>query len=392
MHVAVVMAGSHLGGAERSLLSLVQSTASLSFTLIVPEDGELAAAAVSSGAEVRVQPWADRLLTLGERSGRPSVARLGSVLPAVRDAAGRLRDLLRSLAPDVVVTNGVKPHALGSLALRTLPAVPLVWYLRESMERRPVARLVLRTLAGRCDGAIAVSRYVANDAAYLAPRTRVDVLYNIVNVPILTPFPPFPKPAGEIWFAAIGALTPLKGHDVFLRAAAKVHGVCPEARFLIAGSNRYAPERTGGYEERLHQLVREQGLGSVVRFLGQRSDVGELLRHVDVLVQPNTGPEGFGRSVIEAMQAGVPVIASRGWSFLELIDHGSTGWLVPPGNPQALAYRMIGAAANASARRRVGRAGLAFARTIRTADCVAGFEAALHRAVARRNGTVRACA
>jgi glycosyltransferase involved in cell wall biosynthesis len=69
--------------------------------------------------------------------------------------------------------------------------------------------------------------------------------------------------------------------------------------------------------------------------------VPALLRQVDVLVQSNTAPEGFGRSVAEAMSAGVPVIASRAWSFLELIEDGRTGWLVPVGDAAALAQRMI---------------------------------------------------
>jgi glycosyltransferase involved in cell wall biosynthesis len=201
---------------------------------------------------------------------------------------------------------------------------------------------------------------------------------------------PIRKPAGELWFATFGGLTPLNGHDGFLKAAAIVSRERPEARFLIVGSNQYAPEQKLGYPGHLRELARRLGLDPVVSFLGQRRDVERLLRQIDVVVQCNTAPEAFGRSVAEAMRAGLPVIASRGWSFPELIEDGQTGWLVTPGDVPALAARML-AAADPGARHDLGARARAFITSITDpASCAAAFDAALTSAVERRPPAVAA--
>lgn len=393
-HVAVLMAGAGLGGAERSLLSLIKSsTASLRFTLVLPDRGELEQVAAAAGAAVQIVPWAPALLTLGERGGAPGPAALLRGMPALRAAVTGLRALLASLQPDVLVTNGIKPHVIGARALRPSPALPLVWYLRESVEGRWMSRAILGRVSGRCDAAVAISKYVAeNAAAFLPPAVHPDVIYNIVGVPVESERgeDPLEKPAGEIWFATIGALTPLKGHDVFLRAAAIVSRQRPEARFLVVGSNHYAPEQRANYEDELRHLAGVLNLGSVVRFLGHRRDVPRLLRQIDVLVQCNTAPEGFGRSVVEAMSAGVPVIASRAWSFLELIRDNHTGWLVPPGDAHALADRMVTAALDPQKRREIGTEARTVTAALATPSaCAAAFEATLTRAAARRSARQR---
>jgi glycosyltransferase involved in cell wall biosynthesis len=350
-HVAVLVAGSHLGGAERSLLSLIRRAASeMRFTLLMPEAGELADHAERSGAAVSVTPWSPRLLALGERSGGPSPAVLAGAVPAVWQAARAVRQRVEAVRADVLVTNGIKPHMIGALASSGRPDLPLIWYLRESTEGRRLSRRLLSLAARRCDAAIAISKYVAADAAhYLPAKASVDVAYNIIDAPFAAAGsegqePSLTKGTGECWFATVGALTALKGQDVFLRAAAIASRELPGARFLVVGANRYATEQHTGYEAELRRLVTELGLGDRVTFMGHRRDVPALLSRVDVLVQSNTAPEGFGRSVAEAMRAGVPVIASRAWSFLELIEDRRTGWLVPPGDSAALAQRMISAA------------------------------------------------
>jgi glycosyltransferase involved in cell wall biosynthesis len=387
-HVAVLVSGGHLGGAERSLLSLVRRAAGqMRFTLLLPEAGELAHDAEQAGAGSSLTPWPARLLALGERSGRPSVATLASAVPAVRQAARAVRERVDAIGADVLVTNGIKPHVIGALALARRPNLPLVWYLRESTEGRGLSRRLLTVAARRCDAAAAISKYVAGDAGhYLPPKVPVEVAYNIIDVS----FAPgdeavLPKADGECWFATIGGLTALKGHDVFLRAAAIVSCELPDARFLIVGANRYATEQHTGYEDRLRRLTTELGLAGRVIFTGHRRDVPALLRQIDVLIQSNTAPEGFGRAVAEAMSAGVPVIASRAWSFLELIEDGRTGWLAPVGDAGALAQRMIAAGRDPGQRRAVAeRARTAIGETTNAERGVAAFARVIENAAHRR--------
>jgi len=77
------------------------------------------------------------------------------------------------------------------------------------------------------------------------------------------------------------------------------------------------------------------------QFLGFVDDVPSLLRDLDIVVQPSIYPEGFGQSVLEAMMAGKPVVASAGGGLSELVEDGISGRLVPPADPGAL-RRAIG--------------------------------------------------
>ena len=111
-HVVVLATLGRLGGAERSLVELVRRVGgAVRFTIVVPEAGPLAAAAVAAGAACRVLPWPAALAGVGERAG--GLRRLPSAAVALRSLATALAREVGGLAPDVVVTNGIKAHALG---------------------------------------------------------------------------------------------------------------------------------------------------------------------------------------------------------------------------------------------------------------------------------------
>ena len=115
-----------------------------------------------------------------------------------------------------------------------------------------------------------------------------------------------------------------KGHVYLLEAAACV----PDAVFVLAGDG---PERSS-----LQELSRKLGIADRVRFLGQRQDIPQLLACCDMFVLPSLY-EGLPLSVLEAMAAGKPVIATAIGGTNEAVLHGVTGLLVPPANPTALA-------------------------------------------------------
>ena len=119
-------------------------------------------------------------------------------------------------------------------------------------------------------------------------------------------------------------LHPQKGHTYLLEAAAQI----PDALFVLAGDG---PDR-----DSIKQLVRRLGLEARVRFLGQRQDIPQLLASCDLFVLPSLY-EGLPISVLEAMAAGKPVIATATGGTDEAVVNGSTGILVPPGNSTELA-------------------------------------------------------
>jgi glycosyltransferase involved in cell wall biosynthesis len=100
-----------------------------------------------------------------------------------------------------------------------------------------------------------------------------------------------------------------------------------------------------------------------VRWLGERGDVPRLLAAADLLCQPNLGPEPFGITFVEAMYAGIPVVAAAHGGSLEIVTP-ETGLLVPPNDPAATADALARLIDDASLRARLGAAGPARAREL----------------------------
>jgi glycosyltransferase involved in cell wall biosynthesis len=128
----------------------------------------------------------------------------------------------------------------------------------------------------------------------------------------------------------VGGLIPHKGHAVLIDALGilRAAGRSEAIQLIVVGDG---PQR-----ERLERRAASRGLGSAVRFLGERSDVELLLAAMDIYVHPSL-TEGLGSSIADAFSAGVPVIASRTGGIPEIVRHGETGWLAPPGDAGFLA-------------------------------------------------------
>ncbi|MCK5580548.1 MAG: lipopolysaccharide heptosyltransferase II [Candidatus Omnitrophica bacterium] len=132
----------------------------------------------------------------------------------------------------------------------------------------------------------------------------------------------------------VGRITPLKGHTYFLKAMAKVVRSMPYAKIWIIGD---APRKKETYKQELQVLVRHLGLSDHVEFLGNRQDIPQLLSKTDVLVMSSVTPESFGRVILEAQAAGVPVVATQVGGVVEIIDHEETGLLVLPKDTDQMA-------------------------------------------------------
>jgi glycosyltransferase involved in cell wall biosynthesis len=133
----------------------------------------------------------------------------------------------------------------------------------------------------------------------------------------------------DLLVGAVGRLDePKKGLPVFLAAARLLARDLPRVRFAIVGD--------GPARARLEARAAREGVSHRTVFAGQRRDIHEVMRALDVLVQPSRW-EGFGVTLLEAMAAGTPVVASRVGGVPEVVLHDATGLLVPPGAPEALA-------------------------------------------------------
>jgi glycosyltransferase involved in cell wall biosynthesis len=232
--------------------------------------------------------------------------------------------------------------------------------MRDGYEDRQLSRRMLALFARHCDLAICISRYVEGQVErYISRTLRREVVYNIVDLqtfrPGNCPMPDVPKDPASVWFGAIGAITPLKGIDIFLDAAEKVAAQEPKAWFLIVGMNPYSTQANSAYESELRKRIESSSLRGRVRLLGFRKDIPSVLASLDVLVQSNRGPEGLGRSVLEAMACGVAVIGVNRWGPAEVIQDGITGLLFPHLDSAALADRMMALAKDPNLRASLGR-------------------------------------
>lgn len=253
----------------------------------------------------------------------------------------RLAGLMRQRRIDAVVTVGAGDKMFwGRLAAR-LAGVPVIASALHSTGWPDRVQLANRLLAPITDAFIAVAepqgRYLAAHEGCTASKIRV--IPNGVDVERFRPRPPDETLRKEFGLAAdapvagiVAALRPEKNHSLFLRAAVRVRRAIPNARFLIVGDG---PQR--GDLETLAQLL---SISAAVRFLGTRSDVPEVLSLIDVLVL-SSHIEANPVSILEAMAAGKPVVATRVGSVDKAVQDDRTGYLVSPGGEEELASRLI---------------------------------------------------
>jgi glycosyltransferase involved in cell wall biosynthesis len=147
--------------------------------------------------------------------------------------------------------------------------------------------------------------------------------------------------------AVVANLRAEKGHDVLIDAAPRIVAAHPEVEFVFAGDGPQAAA--------LVDRARARGIADRIQFLGQCRNVPEILASTDLFVLPSR-TEALPNAVIEAMAAGLPVVASDVGGIPELIAHGTSGWLVPPGHSDALADAIVALLDDSALARKLGAA------------------------------------
>jgi sugar transferase (PEP-CTERM/EpsH1 system associated) len=248
----------------------------------------------------------------------------------------RLSAAFRSLRPHVVHTHNPAPHLFGALAAR-LTGAPAVVHTKHGRNFPTVPRLVLanRFASFLSDAVVAVSEDAARVACDVerVPTRRVRVFPNGVDL-ARWPVRDTREPTGPPRAVCVARLDPVKDHASLFRAARLVHDAEPSFRLDVVGDG---PERP-----RLEALVRELGLEDTVVFQGHRDDVETALAGADVFVLAST-TEGISLTLLEAMAAGLPIVATDVGGNREVVVPGETGWLVPPRSPEALAEALLAA-------------------------------------------------
>lgn len=331
-------------GAERSVLALAPLLASRGVDLVLaaPGGGAFEQAWGAMGMEFAPLRLLEHRGIRSTDGGRPHPASLIREAAVVARSATRIALLARSRRVDLIHSNSLWSHlecALAGHLVRRPAVLELHDLVAPGMGRRLLATAVrLATSSVAISRAVAACATDAPDALEGVSR-RITVASQAVDADRFRPGKPDALLRAELGAVGdeplvgiLGRLDPEKQVEVVVRAVAQLDGELSRTRLVIVGATHEAPP---GYEERIRAEA-ETLLGDRVRFLSPRSDVPEVLRCLDVLVNASVA-EPFGLTLLEAQACGVPVIGTSAGGIPEFVDDSSTGLLVAPGDVAELA-------------------------------------------------------
>lgn len=325
------------GGAERALVQLV--------TRLDRRRWEPAVFCLSGGGSLveELKAAGVRVVCLGARHWTS----LGVLWRLVRE--------LRRFRPEIVQTFLFHANLAGRVAARLAGVRHVVSGIRVAERRSRLPLWLDRWTNGMVRFNVCVSQAVAEFSVSVAglPADKIAVIPNGVDVAKFETAPAADLaslgiPAGSRVLLTIGRLDPQKGLRDLIAAAAIVAPKFPDVHFLLVGEG---PER-----DELERLIRERRLGGQVHLAGWRGDVPNVLAAGHALVLSSLW-EGMPNVVLEAMAAGLPVVATRVEGISELVIEERTGLLVPPHAPEELAAAIEKLLADATTARAMGQAG-----------------------------------
>jgi glycosyltransferase involved in cell wall biosynthesis len=262
----------------------------------------------------------------------------------------------------VLDTNSLRAHLYGTILAKRL-RIPLVWHIRDIYTKRWV-RALFALSATETAAILPVSLAAAHSLPLVgSSRGRIEILHNTVDIDAI-----FQTERGcsrdEIRrqlgvvdcypvVGLIGQIVAWKGHNDFVLAARDVALRFPRARFLIVGDSLTNSE---DYKHQLVAEVERLGLSDVVRFVGFRDDIYDVIAALDVVVNASWA-EPLGATIMQGMALGRPVVATDAGGTPEIIQDGVTGLLVPPKAPERLAAAIVRLAANESLAAQMGSRG-----------------------------------
>jgi glycosyltransferase involved in cell wall biosynthesis len=333
MRIAFVSHDSEAGGAERAMLELIDGLRERGVTCLVVlrKRGWLERELNRRGVSCAVIPyrgWSSARL----RSRLLNLLALVMVLPVVIQ--------LRRWKVDVVLTNTsvIPVGALAALALRR----PHIWHIHEFCWKEYGSTfdlgdcLSIKAIGWLSDFVIANSKAVEAYYAGFIPPQRIRMIYQGVNVQVPGATGEASKPVGRVEpvkLVLVGAFQKGKGQTDAVQAVGwlKSQGVRPE--LTLVGTGEPADL------EKVKRTVSDCDLERLVNFTGQVADPGPIVKDSDIALSCSRS-EAFGRSTVEAMKLGKPVIGARGGATPELVREGFNGLLYAPGDYLDLAQKI----------------------------------------------------
>lgn len=345
-----------LGGAEHSLLTLLEGLPRNVVPIVASPTGPLRERAEAMGVRVVALPG-----TTGSFRLHP-VHTPRAVLDIARGGAA-VRVAARRLGVDLIHANSVRAGLMAAPG-KLLGGPPTVVHVRDVIPPGNAGRLVIRVVhAGGCE-TVSISQHVA---ASFGERRGGIVIPNGVN---LARFDPATRDRAaqrallgldpdELVLGVVAQLTPWKGQDDAIAALARVRRTHPRTRLLLIGEAKFVSRDTRfdnrAFKCALAKQAEELGLGDAVTFLGECADIPALVHALDLVLVPSW-EEPFGRSVIEGMAMERAVMATSAGGPREIIDNGVTGVLAPPRDVESWSKQIVRLLDDDKLRERLGRA------------------------------------
>lgn len=334
--ILFVSHSSEMVGAERSLLLLLKNINRMYFEPIVvlPGSGALKEEIhrLNIKACVIKSPWwvggMTNIFTIGYCIIREIIALFG------------LYKINKQEKIEVIYTNTIVNFSGAIIAFITKK--PHIWHIREIIPENPdlhffLPHKMLFKFISRTS-AIIIANSNATADQFRSSKSKMKVIYNAVDVEEFKNPNSFPNISGlksTDWLVVvIGSLKRRKAQDDAIRAVKIAKKTIPNVKLLLIG------EGSEEFKNYLREMVSELNISDNVIFTGYRDDVPQILPHCKVLLMPSWN-EPFGRAVIEAMVAGIPVIGVNSGGVKEIIQDGITGYLTPPKKPSKIAEKMI---------------------------------------------------
>ncbi|MGH6988554.1 MAG: glycosyltransferase family 4 protein [Stellaceae bacterium] len=304
---------------------------------------EVAAALVAAGWRAVIASAGGRLVPALDRLGARHIMLPLATKNPVRIAAniGRLARLIEAENIDLVHARSRAPAWSAMIAARRTGR-PFVTTFHAVYGDGSWPKRRYNSVMARGDRVIAISHFVAEHATstYGVPRDRIRIIERGID---LGEFDPARVEAARIgalvrdWGIAPdrkvvmlpGRLARGKGHGVLVAALARLGRRDLLCLFVGGGADRH--------RRALEQQIADAGLGETCRFVDHCADMPAAYLVADIVASPATRPEGFGRTVIEGLAMGRPVIAADHGGAREILKDRDLGWLVPPGDAAALA-------------------------------------------------------
>ena len=328
-----------VSGAERMLLMILSQLGRDRFDSLVvcPEHGPLQEMAKELGVPLESVAVLEARFTW----------RVDILARYCKSFFGVIRQLRRRVVdfkPDLLHANSIRSGLVATAATVGL-GTRVVWHLHDLLPRHPLSTAIrIFASLSRRTRMIAVSEAVGRNFRGRFSRMlkgRVTVILNSIELDKFQSDATARRRirkelrfrATDLAIGIVGQVTPRKGQLELLRAFAGALTKAPNSVLLIVGAPIF--NRDHEYLELLKRTTAELCIGNKVRILGARSDVGAIMRTLDLLVVSSSA-EPFGLVIPEAMACGTPVLATAVDGIPEIITHGENGWLIPAHDEAAL--------------------------------------------------------